>query len=458
VEELEVGVLAALAARVPPPAEPVELDEGVLDLLAISIAEGGRGLAGGHGLLARDKTIPEAVFRLPSRQLGRFLGMLFMCDGSIDKEHSPSFTSASEELTRQAQHLLLRFGIQSRVWQKVLTSNRREFSVWELTVYNRYRRKFLESIPLWGEKRRRLESLCSPGHSIGAPSFTNTPQPYSSGALAPKVREPALATRTRGEEVAARVGYCAASSFEHQRKISGRPFMPGLETEHERLYDAGSDIFWDRVVSIEPVGERPVYDLMVEPTRCFLAGDVIVHNSTTSIYFATVASERGENPIVLDADNERSALEWAATGELPFEVMKAQRDRLARQARGLEKEGRVVIVDTPPNDREALRAAASVADRVVVPVAPTGVDVNRLRATLELLMDVEAARGGMDTSILLTRWDKRKRLAREAEELLKGFPLLNARIRALTRYEDGFGMRPSYLDEYEQAWTEVLGG
>jgi chromosome partitioning protein len=186
-----------------------------------------------------------------------------------------------------------------------------------------------------------------------------------------------------------------------------------------------------------------------------------VGKSTSAVYFAMVASGGGE-VVVIDADTERSAREWAFAGELPFEVVAAERDRLARQARELEGERedrRVVIVDTPPNDREVLRTAASVADRVVVPVAPTGVDVNRLRATLEVLLDVEAAaRGELDTSILLTRWDGRKRLAREAEELLGRFPLLDARIRALTRYEDGFGGRPWYLEEYEKAWEEVVGG
>jgi chromosome partitioning protein len=86
------------------------------------------------------------------------------------------------------------------------------------------------------------------------------------------------------------------------------------------------------------------------------------------------------------------------------------------------------------------------------------VDVNRLRATLEVLLDVEATREELDTSVLLTRWDGRKKLAREAEELLTGFPLLGSRIRALTRYEDGFGDRPTYLEEYEGAWKEVVDG
>ncbi len=183
-----------------------------------------------------------------------------------------------------------------------------------------------------------------------------------------------------------------------------------------------------------------------------------VGKTTSALYFAAVAEKRGQEPVVLDADNERSALDWAESGELPFPVLEAQKDGLARQSRALEKEGHAVLIDAPPNRREILWAAAAVADRVVVPVAPTGVDVNRLRATLEVLLDVEATRGELDTSILLTRWDKRKRLAREAEELLGRFPLLDARIRSLTRYEDGFGSRPTYLEEYEQAWTEVTRG
>jgi chromosome partitioning protein len=60
-----------------------------------------------------------------------------------------------------------------------------------------------------------------------------------------------------------------------------------------------------------------------------------VGKSTSAVYFATVASGGGE-VVVLDADTERSALEWAAAGELPFEVVPAERDRLARQARELE--------------------------------------------------------------------------------------------------------------------------
>ncbi len=42
---------------------------------------------------------------------------------------------------------------------------------------------------------------------------------------------------------------------------------------------AVSDVYWDRVVSVEPVGMRETYDLTVETDHNFVANDLIVHNS-----------------------------------------------------------------------------------------------------------------------------------------------------------------------------------
>jgi error-prone DNA polymerase len=40
-----------------------------------------------------------------------------------------------------------------------------------------------------------------------------------------------------------------------------------------------SDVYWDRVVSVEPVGIRETYDLSVEDDHNFVANDLFVHNS-----------------------------------------------------------------------------------------------------------------------------------------------------------------------------------
>jgi chromosome partitioning protein len=181
-----------------------------------------------------------------------------------------------------------------------------------------------------------------------------------------------------------------------------------------------------------------------------------VGKTTTCMHLAAVAAEQGLKAVVLDGDEERSALEWARlAGNLPFEVRPAERDRIARQARELIGQGLTVLIDTPPNNRDVLTRAASVAATCLVPLPPTGLDVNRMVATLELLRDVEASRGGLDAVLLLTRWDGRKRLAREALGVLAELPLLESRVRDLARYQDAFGSEPSYLTEYRSVWFEV---
>ena len=50
--------------------------------------------------------------------------------------------------------------------------------------------------------------------------------------------------------------------------------------ESEELANiAQSDLFWDRIVEITPLGEQPTFDVTVEGTHNFIADGVVVHNS-----------------------------------------------------------------------------------------------------------------------------------------------------------------------------------
>jgi len=42
---------------------------------------------------------------------------------------------------------------------------------------------------------------------------------------------------------------------------------------------AQSDVYWDKIISIEPDGEAEVYDLTVDELHNFVAGDIVLHNS-----------------------------------------------------------------------------------------------------------------------------------------------------------------------------------
>ena len=184
-----------------------------------------------------------------------------------------------------------------------------------------------------------------------------------------------------------------------------------------------------------------------------------VGKTTSAMHLAAVMAADGGEVVVVDADDEQSALRWAAYADsLPFRVVPAERDGLAQQVRREHGTGALIVVDTPPNSRELLTRASMVATHVIVPVLPTGLDIDRMMPTLRLLRDTQATKDGLDVGILLTHWDKRKSLAGEASAALDEYPVFDAKIRDLTRYEQAFGTTPSYLAEYAQVYRELRNG
>ena len=184
-----------------------------------------------------------------------------------------------------------------------------------------------------------------------------------------------------------------------------------------------------------------------------------VGKTTTAMHLAAVARSARHPSLVLDCDPEASASRWAnrAGNDLGFQVETVNPNRVAAQLRELDSDGRIVIVDTPPNNREIIARVGQMAQVVVVPLNPTGLDVDRLQPTLELLGDLEAARSELAAYILLTKFNPRRKLDREAVEALHGFPLIDQRIRGLQPYAEAFGGTPTYLDEYKAVWREVRG-
>src|SRR5258708_9329992 len=47
---------------------------------------------------------------------------------------------------------------------------------------------------------------------------------------------------------------------------------------------ARSDLYWDRIVEIEPIGDRETYDLQIEGDHNFLANHFVVHNSHSASF------------------------------------------------------------------------------------------------------------------------------------------------------------------------------
>ncbi|CAA9254775.1 MAG: hypothetical protein AVDCRST_MAG93-1912 [uncultured Chloroflexia bacterium] len=177
-----------------------------------------------------------------------------------------------------------------------------------------------------------------------------------------------------------------------------------------------------------------------------------VSKTTSSVYLAMCLHTMGKPVIGIDTDPERSWLKWSDAGVIPYPVTAGDRDDLKKQVNQLEG---YVVIDTPPNDGEVIYKAASISDEVIIPLAATALDVNRLASTLAIVADVEEMRNKPVGSVLLTKWANNFAISKEVETALaeQKVPLLETRIRNLTRYQ-GFDT-PSYLEEYGKVIAEL---
>jgi chromosome partitioning protein len=184
-----------------------------------------------------------------------------------------------------------------------------------------------------------------------------------------------------------------------------------------------------------------------------------VGKTTSAIYLAAGFAAHGRT-LLVDADPQQSAITWSEVEEntpaWPFSVIgRATTDvhkAMANLAYGYEH----VIIDTPPGNVPIIKSACLAADTVIVPVAPTGLDVNRLRPTWELLAEVEMTHAIM-AGVLLTKMRRGTIAARSVREILGevDYPILDTEIPLAEMYAASFGQAPEDLGAYADLVQEL---
>jgi replicative DNA helicase len=73
--------------------------------------------------------------------------------------------------------------------------------------------------------------------------------------------------------------YCGTSLYKQNLSRERTARLATVVGSDELMSIASSDVYWDRIASIEPDGEEEVFDLTVDRLHNFVAGNVVVHNS-----------------------------------------------------------------------------------------------------------------------------------------------------------------------------------
>lgn len=182
--------------------------------------------------------------------------------------------------------------------------------------------------------------------------------------------------------------------------------------------------------------------------------------TTSAVSLAMVLHQLGRT-LAVDCDPQGSLMNWseeaAERGKpLPFTVVgMPTRDvhiRLADLGSGYEH----VIVDTPPGDLGVIRSAILASAIILVPVSPTGLDLNRIKPTFEVLAEI-AISHPVEVGILLTKVRRGTRSARTARGILAehGYSAMRTEIPLAEHFAGAFGSVPAVLGEYWELLGEI---
>ena len=239
------------------------------------------GLAGAD---AWKKHLPPFVFTLPRAQLALFLNRLFATDGwaSVDRGGASQigYASVSCRMARQIQHLLLRFGITVRRRLKRARYDGELRNCFQLEITGQESLAcFISEIGIFSKEeaveRVRLKSASR--------------RRQTNVDLIPKEIWTRL-TKLKGTEswssLARRAGVWGWSNIHVGKRSLSRTRLSQFATaldNAELAHLATSDVFWDRIESIEPLGKKQVYDLTIPGTHNFIANDICVHNTSLAM-------------------------------------------------------------------------------------------------------------------------------------------------------------------------------
>lgn len=184
--------------------------------------------------------------------------------------------------------------------------------------------------------------------------------------------------------------------------------------------------------------------------------------TTSSVLLACALHGRGLKVALADADPSASALEWSDQVEgFPFRVAGLPVKDFHKRADDFARDADVVIGDIPQAEDHAgiARSAMRWADELIVPVAPTTIELDRTGPIAEEIENLEAVRpSGARSCFLLTRVVNGASSGRSARRVLtaQGHHVLSTVIPRLEVFAQAFGTYPERFGAYDELATELL--
>ena len=150
-----------------------------------------------------------------------------------------------------------------------------------------------------------------------------------------------------------------------------------------------------------------------------------VGKTTLAVNLAAAMQRQGGRVLLIDADPQGSALDWAAAREEPplFAVVGLPRATLHKEIAVIGEGYDHIVIDGPPRVTDLARSAIMASDLVLIPVQPSPYDIWAADEVVKLIAEARVYKENIKSVFVVNRKIANTAIGRDVGEALAAYPV-----------------------------------